>query len=239
MEEIIYHDGYFTNKTKQYLGLINNKYNFFVDGEHRYIKTTYQNSYSDSGEYLGQFKNEERYTKKEIKIVNRGLNLFQLNYKFELLPLGDCDDVNGMMEAYNILYDSKLIKNKWTGFNGHNESLTKYLCIFLEKKASNEYDEDFDSFEMCHLGYSRFIKNTSFLNTINLDISEYTKMKDLFILQNPKWKEEAETLYKINIGYLMNFWRIPKKALLKNKFCRRTASVNKLHRKITKKRKEL
>lgn len=225
-----YYRGYLkVNDTKEYLEKVDNEYKFFVySQDHLYNKTTSINIIDNKGNDLGCFENTEAIRKEETKQLKNQLLVYHINYNFYLLPTGVCSTIDDVHNCTRFISSVFNIKE-----HGRSYDVNNYIRAYEGENTDRYYSECFTPSEICQTGHSVGITNKTFKKLFDLDIKEYTKNKNAFIKLHPDREERVEFLYKINIGYLMLFWGVTKKQLLNDKFCRRSASISKLNRKIT------
>lgn len=228
-----YYKGYLNiNKTKEYIKKIDNKYRFFVYSEdHMYDTKSYVEIFDDNNKSLGVFTKSNRVTKEETKEIEKQINVFQYNYNFYLLPIGRCVTLDEIQDAYHLVNPIFNIKED----HYYGIDLENCLNEFFGQRKTIYYREHFNPCEICLIGHSRHIHNITNKKLFNLDIKEYTKRKNDFIKENPRYERQVENIYLHNIGFLCLFWNVNKKQLLKDNFDKSKKSIEKLNRKITNK----
>tara|TARA_R110000851_G_C12998510_1_gene558068 strand:- start:395 stop:1111 length:717 start_codon:yes stop_codon:yes gene_type:complete len=227
-----YYEGYLNiNETKEVLKKHEGEYKLSVYSKHHmYEVVTKTKAYDVKGDYLGYYKDKENIKTEEERFVNSryGNSVVQINYKFYLLPIGRCVTIDEVSDSRKILKNSFNIKDVYSSYY-----LNDMFDIFHSQKTfSTEHIDIDDSIEACCYGANSIINNNVGDKILELNLKKYTKEKDCFIKENPEYKDEIENLYKVNIAFLMKYFYLTKKQLLKNTFNRNTALIKKLTKKI-------
>lgn len=215
----------------QYLRATNTGYKYFVDTVFHYRDIKKTKCYDANGVYLGFFEHKPiiRDVKEDREVRASHETVIQINYNFHIIPCQGASTIDQLAELDDLLTNTFNIKTERISVGGAYSSLEAYHRDYLDLRY-----EEFDAIEYCAVGHSREVANKVGMKLINLDIKEYTKRKNEFINKNPDWEEAIERLYKMNIGFLMEYFQVSRKKILKDNFCRKTAMINKLHRKINK-----
>jgi hypothetical protein len=178
-----------------------------LSGEYVYDDIQEVKCYDEHGNFMFTTENKKVINRKESKFVdnvyaNRTSYLetvFQRNYNFEIIKMLEYSRVEEL-NLYN-----------WKKVNGYVCSINDFIEI--EKKYNLKKP---DIREMCMVGtknYSVFINLGK--KIIDFDYNKYTRNKEVFIENNPKFEWQVDYIYNQNLKIVANFFMVDVKYLPK------------------------
>lgn len=236
-----YYNGYFRlNGYKEWIEKVDNEYKFFVNAEHMYETFEEVDLYDNQGKFYKTVKESTQERRRETKEMKKGLQVFQIDYKFYLLPTDYFNTQDEVSDVCGVLNNSNM-----GNFDVGHHCISDLYMIHSPRSKDfvNDYMKDRINyilnkpFEIVALGNSYWITKNSFKSFINLDIKEYTKSKNDFLktLDNEYLINRANTIFESNIKAIATFYMTNEKSILSWNFNRVKKSVERLNYNINSK----
>jgi hypothetical protein len=237
MEDYSYCRGYFYYEVKRIFENENNLLTLYGTGNFLYTDVKYKKAYDKEGNFIGELKTEKHYDKyvERKKLKENTTGAIQINYNFYKVKyyantIDELSDFKSILEASNLIKSDDLYRyDKYYFAQNYHEG-------FVNKKDTY-YSEPYENMEICYFGHSCLIKNTVYKKIYELDLKKYESNYKNFVKENPEHKNRVETIYMLNIDYLMRFWDVSKKKLFSKTFNPLEHTIKKLNRRITLKSK--